>query len=476
MSKIRLVERDLSKTVKGNPTKKLYAYRWEVEAPPSIFGRRIRKFFNTKGEAKAEKLTLETKLQNQKLTPLLEDVHLAAARYQKRLTPDQMEAALAGAIEYYDQSNKPFKEYADAYVAEMSKNVKRGHVGKTHAHRTKGACDRLVQWIGNPKIRDITKDAVEAFIDNRLDAGARPGTVRSYCSLLSAILHRAVDEGVLNRHPMKQIRLPKSDTEVGILTPDELQKLLSKATSFLKERRPWHTITDEQLQALVWSKPMIDISKEMGVSDVTIGKRCRKAGIETPAKGFWNKVQSGKLPHPKGQCGTNGLNLYGDAQEYRVNDPAIIPAIIIPRLLFGCFAGLRSSEIRRLTWEDVRMDLGQLYVVMGKNKNSERWVTLTPPLLDWCKKMLDGGATGPVLLGCETEHIVSLQKKLAEAAGVTIPHNALRHSYGSHHLVHYASDGNTAAEMGHHSAQMTFKAYRRAVTKVQAAAYWDIRV
>ena len=69
-----------------------------------------------------------------------------------------------------------------------------------------------------------------------------------------------------------------------------------------------------------------------------------------------------------------------------------------------------------------------------------------------------------------------LQKKLAEAAGITIPHNALRHSFGSHHLVHHASDGNTATEMGHHSAQMTFQAYRRAVTKVQAAAYWDIRV
>ena len=90
--------------------------------------------------------------------------------------------------------------------------------------------------------------------------------------------------------------------------------------------------------------------------------------------------------------------------------------------------------------------------------------------------MLDGGATGPVLLGCEKEHVFSLQKRLAKAAGITIPHNALRHSYGSHHLVHYASEGNTAAEMGHHTAQMTFMHYRRVVTKVQAAAYWDIRV
>jgi len=162
--------------------------------------------------------------------------------------------------------------------------------------------------------------------------------------------------------------------------------------------------------------------------------------------------------------------------ERQEDDPANISVIMIPRLMFGCFAGLRSSEIQRLTWENVRLDVGQLFMTKGKNRNSERYVTLTPPLLDWCKKMLDNGATGPVLKGYGSKDVYTIQRRLCKAAGVNIPNNVLRHSFGSHHLVHYASDGNTAAEMGHHSAQMTFQAYRRAVHKVQAAAYWDIRV
>lgn len=420
MSKIRLIERDLTQISENDPTKKAYRYKWEVHAPADIFGKRIRKFFKTKGEAKAEKLTLETKLQNQRLTPLIQEIHLCVARYQKRLTPGQMEEALSGAVEFYDHTNKPLKDFADAYVVEKMKDIKRGHLGKRHAVEMEGKCERLVEWLGNPKIRSITKRSVEDFIDERLDAVAKPVTVRNYCTVLSSILHRAVDDGVLNHHPMKKIRLPKSDTEVGILMPDELDALLSKAAAIMEERPPWHTISNEQLQALVWSKPMLQISKEMGVSDVAIRKRCRKVGIKTPPPGFWRKVETGKIPHPNGACEGNEHRLVVDTQAngFRINDPALIPTIMIPRLMFGCFAGLRTSEIQRLTWEDVRLDLGQLYVAKGKNKNSERWVTLTPPLLDWCEKRLAAGGgylglkitlTGITAATLSPKHVADIQ-------------------------------------------------------------------
>ena len=150
--------------------------------------------------------------------------------------------------------------------------------------------------------------------------------------------------------------------------------------------------------------------------------------------------------------------------------------MITPWLMFGAFAGLRSSETERLKWEDVRLDIGQLYVSPGKTENAERWIVLTPPLLDWCKRMLEAGATGLVLGGSDLRNVSRRKGKLRNLSGVDIPHNALRHSYGSHHLVHYDKPSATALEMGHHSPQVTFKAYRRAVTKVQAATYWDIRV
>ena len=474
MSKIRLIERDTTKPKKDDPSRMAYRYKWEVQAPAKLFGKRIRQYFKTKEQANDYRLELENKLQNSRLAPLDEAVHLCAYRFQKTLTVDQMEVALSNAVEHFSQSNKPLKDFADGYLAELKKSFDRGIIGQTHLKGQKHRAAKVVTWLGNPKIRDISKEMIEDFVDDRLDAGLKGTTIRTYAGCLSTILHRAVDSGVINRHPMKNVKLPKANAEVCILTPGQLQALLNKARTSMDDRGPWFALTNTELQKLVWCKPVTEVAEEMGVSDVAVSKRCRKVGIKTPTPGFWNKVRAGKLPHPEGKHEGNGHVI--DAVLLSKNDPANIPAIMIPRLMFGAFAGLRSSEIQRLTWEDVKLELGQLYVSPGKTKNAERWVVLTPPLLDWCEKLLAAGATGLVLQGASEDVINGLQQKLCEAAGVAIPQNALRHSYGSHHLVHYDNAGNTATEMGHYSAQMTFAAYRRAVTKVQAKDYWDIRV
>ena len=247
MSKLRLITRDTDAPAKDDPTKKAYRYKYEVMAPAKLFGKRIRKYFKTKAEANDFKLEMETKLQNEKLSPLPPDIHLCAARYQKSLTVDQMEAALAGAIEYYDQSNKSFKEYAEAYKAEVAKAFKRGRCEQGWVDEAERATRKLTEWLGNPKIRDISIEMIDEFIDFRLDDGAAAGTVNGYLKHLSTILSRAFNSGVINRNPMKNVKKPKSNPEVGILTPDEIQTLLSKATSISEKRKEWHIITDEQL-------------------------------------------------------------------------------------------------------------------------------------------------------------------------------------------------------------------------------------
>ncbi|MBH61798.1 MAG: hypothetical protein CL569_04990 [Alphaproteobacteria bacterium] len=146
-------------------------------------------------------------------------------------------------------------------------------------------------------------------------------------------------------------------------------------------------------------------------------------------------------------------------------------------IMFGAFGGLRSSEIMKMEWEDVRIEEGQFYIEGTKNAGSERWVKMTPPLMDWCKQLLEGDnpPSGLVMAGMTD---ITKGRKLEAAykkAGCRIPKNALRHSYGSHHLVHYQNADNTANEMGHVGPQMTFKAYRKAVLKSQAAEYFAIR-
>jgi integrase len=145
--------------------------------------------------------------------------------------------------------------------------------------------------------------------------------------------------------------------------------------------------------------------------------------------------------------------------------------------MFGAFGGLRSSEIFRMKWSDVRLEEGQFYIEGSKNEGAERWIKMTPPLMDFCKAILEGEdfPDGLVMGGMTSQ---TQQRKIEEAykkAGYRIPKNGLRHSFGSHHLVQYQNGDNTANEMGHIGPTMTFKAYRKAVLKSQAASYFAIR-
>jgi hypothetical protein len=63
----------------------------------------------------------------------------------------------------------------------------------------------------------------------------------------------------------------------------------------------WPTISDDELQRLVWTKPTSLLAKEFGISDVAIGKRCKAAGIRKPPPVFWRKVEVEQIPHPNGK-------------------------------------------------------------------------------------------------------------------------------------------------------------------------------
>jgi hypothetical protein len=53
----------------------------------------------------------------------------------------------------------------------------------------------------------------------------------------------------------------------------------------------------QALYDLVWSKPMTHAAKELGVSDVMLGKMCAQQDIPRPARGYWANLASGKHVH-----------------------------------------------------------------------------------------------------------------------------------------------------------------------------------
>ncbi|CAJ0784722.1 BAR domain-containing protein [Ralstonia chuxiongensis] len=53
------------------------------------------------------------------------------------------------------------------------------------------------------------------------------------------------------------------------------------------------TIGRRQLYDLVWSKPRTQLAKELGVSDVMIGKMCRQLNVPAPMPGYWASLAAG---------------------------------------------------------------------------------------------------------------------------------------------------------------------------------------
>jgi hypothetical protein len=58
-------------------------------------------------------------------------------------------------------------------------------------------------------------------------------------------------------------------------------------------------LTRKALYDLVWSKPRTTLAKEMGVSDVWIGKQCRALNVPAPPPGYWASIAAGGKPKAK---------------------------------------------------------------------------------------------------------------------------------------------------------------------------------
>lgn len=50
----------------------------------------------------------------------------------------------------------------------------------------------------------------------------------------------------------------------------------------------------EELFAMVWERPTIDVAKELGISDVALGKLCKRLQVPKPPRGYWQRVAAGE--------------------------------------------------------------------------------------------------------------------------------------------------------------------------------------
>ena len=142
---------------------------------------------------------------------------------------------------------------------------------------------------------------------------------------------------------------------------------------------------------------------------------------------------------------------------------------MLPLLLLGAFAGLRTAEIERQRWEDINLERGFIRVTGAKgNTAMKRLVPISDSLKAWlmtCRK-----DKGPVL---DIKWIHEAVKRLSTRAGVPWKHNALRHSFISYRCAETQDVAKTSFEAGN-SPKMIHRHYRELVTPEQAKEWFAI--
>jgi hypothetical protein len=88
------------------------------------------------------------------------------------------------------------------------------------------------------------------------------------------------------------------------------------------------TLTRQSLYDLVWSKPMTEVAKGFGISDVALAKRCRAVDIPVPPRGYWARIAGGQTPH---QPKLPKLKRHdAHQQEGTVRVPKRAPRMVVP--------------------------------------------------------------------------------------------------------------------------------------------------
>jgi len=144
-------------------------------------------------------------------------------------------------------------------------------------------------------------------------------------------------------------------------------------------------------------------------------------------------------------------------------------AHLLPFLVFGGMAGLRSAEILRLKWENVNWGEGVIEI-QGKvaKTGTRRLAPLVPAAAEWLRdfKAVRGPVIGAIKLYERLE-------KLSESAEVPWKQNALRHSFCSYRMATLKDAPRVSYEAGN-SVRIIQRHYDKVVTESQGKVWFSI--
>lgn len=140
--------------------------------------------------------------------------------------------------------------------------------------------------------------------------------------------------------------------------------------------------------------------------------------------------------------------------------------------LFACFCGLRVSDLRALTWANIRTETGRTVLHLRMQKTQQNIIIpLSPEACRWLRPRAKYERdTDPVFYLCKKVTYKHL-RRWAKAAGIkkTVTWHTARHTFATM-LITFGADLYTVSKLLGHSDIKTTQIYARLVDEKKAAA------
>lgn len=165
------------------------------------------------------------------------------------------------------------------------------------------------------------------------------------------------------------------------------------------------------------------------------------------------------------------IGIYTPADLAKILNAA--PADLLPVFAIAAFAGVRTAEIHRLRWSDIKAD----HIVVGEDQAktaSRRIIPILPPLAAWLKK--SPKVEKSERIAKKYSHGSAFTRAMSaatKAAGVEPVHNGFRHSFCTYRLADTQNAAQVALEAGN-SPTMLFRHYRELATPSAAKKWFSV--
>jgi len=143
-------------------------------------------------------------------------------------------------------------------------------------------------------------------------------------------------------------------------------------------------------------------------------------------------------------------------------------------LALAAFCGLRSAELNRLEWRNVRVDQRVVVVDAGQTKTASRRVVPLPEnAVAWIAPLIPTDASGRISRHDHPDYQGEVFSKTAQGLNIKWVRNGLRHSWCSYRLAMTKNAALTSHEAGN-SPGVLHRNYNELVTEAEANEWFNV--